>query len=423
MTRATRARRWIAVVLALAFAAPAPARALDARSQTPLGSFGHGSWCWFADPRAVHVVGQFDETFAGWIDWAGRVTVGEYDSTFGVMRTHVIAKLFHDDHSAPSILVEPDQRLTVFYSAHNGTQLYYRSTLRPEDISAWGPVQTIRSRIPGRLGFTYSNPVLLPDEANQVYLFWRGADYSQDYAVRAIDGAWSPARHLIARPGERPYVKVASNGRDTIAFAYTNGHPRERITSLYYAAYRAGWLWRAGGRPIAPLARGSIAPRQGDLVYNGRTTGVSAWVWDVALDSHQRPVILYATFRSLANHAYWYAHFDGHRWVSHFMTFGGPSISPGTIEQQYSGGMALDHSDPSIVYLSRKVRGAFEVERWSTRNGGYSWHHETVVRSRGVDNVRPVVPRGASGGSIPLLWLRGHYGSYSAYRTRVAFLK
>jgi hypothetical protein len=35
----------------------------------------------------------------------------------------VVAHIYHDDHSDPSLLVEPDQRLTVFWSGHNGRQL------------------------------------------------------------------------------------------------------------------------------------------------------------------------------------------------------------------------------------------------------------------------------------------------------------
>ncbi len=39
---------------------------------------------------------------------------------------------------------------------------------------------------------------------------------------------WAPARTLVTVPGQRPYVKVAGNGVDTIHFAFTQGHPRER---------------------------------------------------------------------------------------------------------------------------------------------------------------------------------------------------
>ena len=121
-----------------------------------------------------------------------------------------------------------------------------------------------------------------------------------------------------------------------IAFAYTNGHPRERITSVYFAEYRAGWLRHASGRLIARMGAGAIAPSRGDPVYNGLAKHASGWVWDVAIDSHGHPVIVYATFQRLSDHEYWYADWNGRRWASHFMTFAGPTISPGTIERQYS---------------------------------------------------------------------------------------
>ena len=151
-------------------------------------------------------------------------------------------------------------------------------------------------------------------------------------------------------------MKLASNGTNTIALAFTNGHPRNTVTNIYYAAYRDGSLWTAGGRRIASIDDGPISPQRADLVYDADKTGIRSWVWDVALDSAGRPVIVYATFPSPSRHVYWYATWTGRRWISHRMTVGGPTISPQTIEKQYSGGLALDHADPSIVYLSRKVR-------------------------------------------------------------------
>ncbi len=386
-----------------------------------IGTLGEGSWSWFADPRAVDLDTPYDETVAGWIDRKGNVTVGALDPGCGIEQRAVVGHLFHDDHGAPAILVEPDNRLTVFWSGHNGASMNYRTTLLPGDISAWGPAQRVRSRLRGDLGFTYPNPVLLTGEGDRLYLFWRGADWTADYASRSVTGRWRPAREVIRNPGQRPYVKFAGNGSDTIALAFTDGHPRNVNTSIYYVAYRDGWLRHADGRRIAKLGSGPIRPRQGDLVYNGAKTRVPSWVWDVALDSRQHPVIVYATFPSARNHAYWYARWNGRRWVSHFLTFAGPSISPGTIETEYSAGITLDHADPSIVYLSREVHGSFAIERWVTSDGGYRWRRATVVRSPGVDNLRPVVPRGRGGDVLGLLWLRGHYGSYTTYRTAVAY--
>jgi hypothetical protein len=360
--------------------------------------------------------------FVGWLDWSGSVTVGAYDPEFGVFSKHVVGHLFHDDHSAPAIFVEPDERLTVFWSAHNGSAMYYRSTLRPEDISAWGPLQRVPSDLTGSLGFTYPNPVQLPAEGDTLYLFWRGAAWSTDYATRGLDGRWSTAHELVSVPGERPYIKVDSNGRDEIALAFTDGHPRNVLTSVYYAAYRGGSLWRAGRRWIARMGSGPIAPRQADLVYDARRTNVPAWVWDVSLDPRGRPVIVYATFPLNKRHQYWYAVWTGARWVSHFLTVGGWTISPGSIEYEYSGGITLDHSDPSIVYLSRQVADGFEIERWTTPDGGVHWRHTVVVPAGGTDNVRPAVPRGWDRGPMSLLWLRGDYSYYSQYRTSVEYL-
>lgn len=392
-------------------------------TRSRFGTWGHGAWSWFGDPRAVYVVGRSDEIFVGWLDWAGGVTVGAYDPRFGVTRKKVIGSLFHDDHGAPSIFVEPDKRLTVFWSAHNGRQMYYRSTLRPEDIGAWGPLHHLPQNVGGSLGFTYPNPVRLATESNRLYLFWRGGNWSEDYATRTLAGRWSRAHELISVAGQRPYVKVDTDGRNEVALAFTNGHPRDVLTSIYYAAYRAGSLWTAGGRRIARIDRGPIGPWQADLVYDAHRSQVPAWVWDVALDRRRRPVIVYATFPSAQEHEYWYADWTGARWVSHFLTVAGGTISPGGIEYEYSGGITLDHTDPSTVYLSRQVAGGFEIERWTTPNRGWHWRHTVAVPAGGVENVRPVVPRGWDRGPMRLLWLRGDYRSYSNYRTSVAYVR
>jgi hypothetical protein len=367
------------------------------------------------------VVGRRDRVFVGWIDRTGSIRVGAYDAGIGLLGSSVVGRLLPDDHSAPAILVEPDQRLTVFWSAHNGTDMYYRTTRRPEEIRTWGVVHRLRSGIRGGLGFTYPNPVLLAARHQRLYLFWRGADWSADFATRSATGRWSPARELIRNPGERPYLKVAGNGSDTIALAFTDGHPRNLLTSIYYAALRDGSLWTAGGRRIARVGNAPIRPGRAQLVYDARRARVPAWVWDVGFGADGRPVILYATFPSPGDHRYWYARWTGRRWASHFMTSAGPSISPGTIEYEYSGGMALDHANPSVVYLSRQVRGWFEIERWSTGDGGARWRHRTAVRTSGADDLRPLVPRGPAGGPIRLLWLHGHYGSYTTYRTSVDY--
>lgn len=234
------------------------------RSVAKVSTWAEGSWSWFGDPRAVHVGGASGDTFVGWIDWAGNVTVGFYDRRLGLRRTAVVGRAYHDDHSNPSILVEADGRITVFWSEHNGPQMYYRTTELPGDITSWAPVSGVRQQIAGTGGFTYPNPVMLPGEDDRVYLFWRGADWSFDYATRGGSGWWSAAREVVEVRGQRPYAKVATDGADRIAIAFTDGHPRNVLSSVYYPTYRHGSLWTADGNGSdrSPMDRSLLSRRR-----------------------------------------------------------------------------------------------------------------------------------------------------------------
>lgn len=103
----------------------------------------------------------------------------------------------------------------------------YRTTRGPEGVTAWGPPQQILGNLNGSDGYNYPNPAILTGEGDRLFLFWRGGNWNPAYATRTVTGSWSAPREAITYPGERPCVKLDSNGRDTIALAFTNGHPRE----------------------------------------------------------------------------------------------------------------------------------------------------------------------------------------------------
>lgn len=404
------------VVLTLAlvgvWAQPALARSL---ATTELGD---GSWSWFGDPRAVHAN---DVTYVGWVDRDGDVKVCAYDHRARSRTTTVLhTALQADDHVNPSLMLRPDGRLAVFYSAHGGDTLYERVADRPGDVSRWGPPASVPVNTPGTRGYTYPNPIELAGE-RRLYLFWRGGDWQPTYSTRD-DGAdtWAPARTLISVPGERPYVKYDATGGDRIAVAFTNTHPREDPdVNVYYAENRDGALYRADGTRIGTLGT-PISPTEADTVYDG---SANAWVWDVAFDQAGRPVIVFADFPATRQHRYLYARFDpGAGWRTHPITVAGGSISLDGREEQYSPGISLDHEDPSVVYLSREVDGVPQVEIWRTPDGGASWTSESVTGADPIANVRPISPRGltAFNGDLSVLWIHGTYLSYVAYTTSIA---
>jgi len=324
---------WIFRAGALAFLLLIPASpALAAEVR-----FGDGGWSWFQDPRAVTHTGTHTRTYVGWVTPAGDVTVGSYDyATKQTASFPVHPALQQDDHVSPVLFVRPDGRLTAFYAAHSGAPFYFRTTINPEDITSWGPEQTIATNLAGPYGFTYPNPVRLADEA-KTYLFWRGGNLDPTFSTRSdavAEDDWAPARGIIHVPNnapgpaaERPYLKYASDGQDTIHFAYTNAHPNENPdVNIYYGRIRAGRVEAADGADISELGT-PIAPRDADRVFDGAGP---AWIYDVAVGADGRPVVVFASFAtgtSATDHLYHYARWNGSSWEVHQITPAGGSIS------------------------------------------------------------------------------------------------
>jgi hypothetical protein len=403
---------------ALVAATVLPAARADALPLRERELTSSGAWSWFGDPRAVYHEGAHRRTYTGWVSRDGSVQVASFDHDTGQRTIATLkARLQVDDHNNPSILVRPDGRLLVFWSTHAGPTMWYRRSARPEDVSAWEPERVFPTNTPGSRGYTYPNPVQLSAEGNRVYLFWRGGNFNPSFStLDSGSSTWSPARTLILNPSERPYVKYAGNGVDTIAMAYTQAHPRAGRTNIYYAAYRAGALRRADGSVISTMADLPIAPGEGEQVYDWETSG-KAWVHDVALDGAGRPVIVYASFPTDGDHRYRYARWDGTGWVDREFARGGGSMSVDPAEPNYSGGLSLDHDDPSTVYLSRQVGGRFEAEVWTTPDGGATWSSRPLTSGSALHNYRPVSPRGQRGDDHSVVWMHGAYPSYSSYQT------
>ena len=395
--------------------------AAPAAAEPPkLRSLGGGAWCWFGDPRGVHHRGASNRTYLGWIDREGDVKVASYDHATRWRTTAVVRwGLEIDDHDNPSLHVLPGGKVMVFYSRHGGKRMYYRVSRRPEDVTAWGPERTIPTNSPGGRGYTYPNPVTLSAERNPLWLFWRGGNYQPTFSTSGDRGeTWSKARTLIEHAGQRPYVKYASNGRDKIHFAFTQSHPERLNTNIYYARYARGALRRADGTRVRSLAKLPLAPREADKVYDTRRR---SWVHDIALDAKGRPIIVFASFASRTEHYYHYARWTGTRWVQHEMVAAGGSFADHGEEPYYSGGITLDHENPSVVHLSREVAGAHEIETWRTPDGGATWTQQAVTSESGVENVRPVAPRGLSSfdDDMSLVWMRGDYEHWLSYRTNI----
>ena len=388
-----------------------------------------GAWCWFQDPRAVYVNRQHERTYAGWMTALGNFEVGAFDHrTREVQRVVLKRDVGVDDHNSCSFLVLADGRLMVFHARHNQSGLHCRTTSRPEDITAWDDEVAV-ANTPRT---TYCHPVYLSDEG-RFYAFWRGDEWKPVFATSVDGTTWTRPRMLVRETGResgsiRPYIKIVSDGKSTIHFAFTNGHPRdEPENSIHYFRYEREGFFRADGTPIGNMDRLPVSHGDSDVVYNGKAAGIRAWVWDIALNAQGQPAIAYTRLPAKTDHRYCCARWDGRAWVDREITPGGrwfPQTPAFRREREphYSGGMAFKHANPSIVYVSRSIRGVFEIEKRTTTDNGSTWTRVAITRDSGHGNVRPVVPRGYTKESDHVLWMRGPYIHYTNYQTEIRML-
>ncbi len=396
-----------------------------------------GAWSWYGDPKAITYVGEHARTYAGWVDDGGSIVVASYDHETGeIISTVIRDSLERDDHDNPSLLIEPDGRITAFFAPHGGVggpktlrRLYYTVTENREDVSSWQTETELETNTGGKWGFTYPNACRLAGEGGRTYLFWRGGDGRPTVSFSDDMVEWNRAEALIWSNGERPYLKIASDGDEIIHLGFTDGHPRgEPTNSIYYAYYHQGTFHRIDGTEITSMTElrtDPIFPKDATIVHDARADSIPAWIWDIAVDSDGYPVIAYVNFPETTDHRYRYARWDGRSWLdTELCPAGGWTVdfSPARkplhrFELWYSGGITLDHEDPSVVYLSRPVDGIFEIERWVTPDGGRTWTSEPVTCGSRKDNTRPCVPRGHEPGGPDVIWMYGDYIHYRDYET------
>lgn len=377
----------------------------------------NGVWTWYGEPKAVYYKGDHEKTYLGWISCNGDVRIASYDHGSGDIRVEKVGSQSRDDHCAPSVIVRPDGRIMAFWSGHNGP-VRCRISSNPEDISSWESEQAAE---PGSA--CYPNVIQLSDEDDRIYLFYRNGGWYADATFRtSLNGRdWSDARSWMTGIAGG-YVKYGSNGRDEIHFIAEQKH-RSDAGDMYYACFRGGSFYRSDGTEIRSLSDGPLKASEAEVVYRHDDDGDHATGWDMAVDGDNRPVFVYAKgVQSSNGHEYWYLRWNGSQWVRNKITDAGSHLEGG--EGGFSGGVTLDHADPSVVYLSRdngsSSSGKHEIERWETADGGRNWSSRPITENSSTMNYRPIVPRGYTGGDVGLVWLHGAYHGYTGCPKTIA---
>lgn len=381
-------------------------------------------WCWFNEARLLGDAAA-GKLYASYVTDDGSVAVSSlHVATEATAKFTLHSRLEVDDHDVPGMALLGDGNLIAFYSRHSITEdpIYWRATSTPGDVSTFGDEQTIA--LPGNQP-CYPKPVVRTTDG-RIYVFFRGV-LQHDYIYSDDDGAtWStPAALFTWSPGWRGYVNLVANG-NRVDFIVNDDNPNSSSrTNLYhcYLDLAAEHFYTTAGVSIEDLGAGGLTTSQLTKIYDYTSDG-DAWGWDVQVGADGHPRCVFATFPGAAsaaasdtNHKYKFGRWTGVAWVVSDVVDGGTYIIDDGGEWRYSGGLGLLSGAADVIYLSRPVNGQWEIERWTTGDGGATWALDESVTSYSRDKqFRPTTPEGRFVGCPEVAWNAGWYVSFSGRR-------
>ncbi len=401
-----------------------------------------GAWCWFADPRAMHYAndaGTINMSWLGYIDVHGNIKATQMDWLTG-QKTDVLVRSYFqpDDHNNPTFLVLPDERVLIIYSRHTDeAAFYYRVSQTPGDITTLGD----EKKIVTANNTTYPSPFILSDDPEHFYLCWRGISWHPTIARITLPDDnddvsvdWGPYQ-IVQSTGARPYAKYYSNGKDKIYVTYTTGHPdNEQPNWVYFNVVNINATTSADGTVSVSPTLNDITGTELSTIQDGAfnvnktdsykssypntvvdsPSSLRDWVWQVALDSMDRPRIAMVKINSgKTQHEYYYARWTGSAWALTDLGDGGYKFHSSSTEYCYSGGMSLDPQNPGDIYVSRPTEGAngtvFELWKLTVDDEGVLQSETQITSDSEKNNVRPFILPDSEGTPLRLGWMHGDY--------------
>ena len=398
-----------------------------------------GAWCWFADPRALHYENQggtINATYMGYIDVHGNVKATQYDWVKHRKTDVLIRSYFQpDDHNNPTFVVLPDERVMIFYTRHTDEAcIWYRVSQKPGDITALGE----EKRLATANNTTYPSPFILSDDPQHIYLCWRGINWHPTIARLTMPDAQDNCqfdfgpKQIVQSTGARPYAKYQSNGKDKIYVSYTTGHPDNEMPDwLYFNVIdinngNGPILRDLKGKQLSVINNGVFNVSKTDSYASNypativdKTAGIRNWVWQIALDKDEHPVIAYPHIDDgKTTHVYWYARWNGSSWKNTKVASAGHAFHQNwnQTERCYSGGMSLDPDSINNMYLSIPTKdgqfnkdGVYEIWKYTIDDEGNVAGSEQITKDSPKNNARPFVIPGSKNSPMRVGWMQGDY--------------
>ena len=366
------------------------------------------TYCAWHRPMAIHVAAR-RETYFVFGNPQNRPAISRYDHVRDTFADPVVLGVNPngDAHRNPTLLIDEQGTLYVFYGAHGHPTKVVRSRA-PYDITQW--VKAAPIAVP--------NSYPQPWQLNAGELFVSHRSLKGWCCQRSTDRAasWSDPTPVILFPDASIYlVSIAEPGPwpRKIHLAWSRmggGTPDEvRTKALWARRYDVhyarsddgGTTWkRSDGAPYTL----PIAPDQAEKVHVSGTRGV--WLNDIALDPAGAPCILFVECDVRTYEARWkFARLDKPgRWRMTDVATSDHMYDAGAIARLAPDGFQL--CAPTTAIQDHEDGGA--IEEWTSTDLGVTWtntRHLTPGAALSHNHVKTVWPGGTP--EFRALWSHG----------------
>lgn len=373
------------------------------------------TYCAWHRPMAIYAP-AVNRTFFVYGNADNAPTISAYDHATGkFLYPRVLGRNRNNDaHRNPTLLIEPDGHLVVFYGAHSDITHTLRST-NPYDITYWETVADLPDR-------KTSYPQCWELVPGEIFVSYRQAPSWETSSWRmtiSSDGgrSWDAPRELVNLGESAVYgISIAETG-DTprrVHFVWSRlggGSPEEiaskhlwaRRYNIYYACSDdGGRTWRRSDGIPYELP---VTLETQEELYDCGTHGV--WLKDVQLDSHGHPFILFIDSEVETYQGLWkVGRFTGSGWEFSTIT---------DSDNMYDDGAIAILSDDDIrVYAPttpvQESEDGGEIEEWQSTDGGRTWtntKHITSGSKYSHNNVKLALNHQLGPGDVRMFWSYG----------------
>jgi len=297
--------------------------------------------------------------------------------------------LVNDAHGIPSLLIDKDGYLHVFYGSH-GDSLKYSKSTNPEYVASWSDQPDVTPKA------TYPQPILLPE--GTFYLFYRAGGHLDPWVYRTSSDngrTWSEETTILQGNPDDWYLFAQKGENRTIhaVFYWTDDlfklEKEPWRYNIYYMFRDENGYWKSKQGLILTLPLSKNDADSCCRVFDSEITNTHTNHAGLAVDNFDNPYIIFTSGKGigLTSHVFKFAKWNGNSWA----------ISDITGTDSWWDGATLDVMSSSKIeaYLTAGGtkgsgrEGIFDdtdrggnIEKWVSKNGGETWSKEKTIISK-----------------------------------------